>query len=76
VGRARRALGRDPAVHRGRLFRPGGAPSWFAVEQSLDDYAEWSGSSGAVERLTLDSVEPLDDLVERALEFLGRPTSS
>jgi 2-phosphoglycerate kinase len=72
----------DPAVHRTRLEERERhlphlvSPSWFAVEQSLDDYAEWSGSSGAVERLTLDSVEPLDDLVERALEFLGRPTSS
>jgi predicted kinase len=46
-------------------------PSWHAVEQSLDEYSEWSGVSGSVPRLTLDSVEPLDDLVERALAFIA-----
>jgi predicted kinase len=46
-------------------------PSWNAVEQSLDEYSEWSGVSGAVPRLTLDSVEPLDELVERALAFIA-----
>ena len=70
----------DVAVHRSRLEARQRnlphltEPSWHAVEQSLDEYAEWSGPSGAAPRLTLDSVEPLDDLVERALEFLGRPT--
>ncbi|GAB3606890.1 AAA family ATPase [Conyzicola nivalis] len=72
----------DLALHRKRLEERERhlphvvSPSWFAVEQSLDEYAEWSGSSGAVERLTVDSVEPLDALVERALEFLGRPSTS
>jgi predicted kinase len=46
-------------------------PSWHAVEQSLDEYSEWSGVSGSVPRLTLDSVEPLEDLVERALAFIA-----
>ncbi len=72
----------DVAVHRNRLEARQrnlprlSEPTWHAVEQSLDEYAAWSGPSGAVERLTLDSVEPLDVLVERAVEFLGRPTSS
>jgi len=70
----------DVAVHRSRLEARQRhlphitEPTWHAVEQSLDEYADWSGTSGAVQRLTLDSVDPLDDLVERALEFLGLPT--
>ena len=72
----------DVGVHRGRLeARERDLPhvsstSWHAVEQSLDEYAEWSGSSGAVERLTLDSVEPLEALVQRALAFLARPVDA
>jgi predicted kinase len=67
----------DPAVHRARLEARQrnlphlAEPSWHAVEQSLDEYSEWSGPSGDVPRLTLDSVEPLDELVERALAFLA-----
>jgi predicted kinase len=70
----------DVTVHRNRLEARQRnlphltEPTWHAVEQSLDEYADWSGASGAVERLTLDSVKPLDELVERALEFLGLPT--
>jgi predicted kinase len=45
-------------------------PSWHAVEQSLDEYAEWNGPSGAIARITLDSVEPIGVNVERALAFL------
>jgi hypothetical protein len=44
--------------------------TWNAVEQSFDDYAEWTGDSGAVARITLDSVEPLGVNVERAISFL------
>ena len=71
----------DVAVHRSRLearqrnLPHMAEPTWFAVEQSLDEYAPWSGASGAVHRLTLDSIEPLDILVERALDFLERPTN-
>lgn len=66
----------DPEVHRERLERRQrnlphvSEPSWHAVEQSLDEYDEWSGVSAEVERLTLDSVEPLAANVERALQFL------
>jgi predicted kinase len=70
----------DLALHRQRLEARQrnlphlSEPTWFAVEQSLEEYADWSGASGEVERLTLDSVEPLDVLVERALAFLGGAT--
>lgn len=66
----------DPDVHRSRLesrYRDLphlDQPSWHAVEQSLDEYAEWNGSSGAIARITLDSVEPIGVNVERALAFL------
>jgi predicted kinase len=46
-------------------------PTWHAVEQSLDEYAEWIGPSGAIARITLDSVEPIGVNVDRALAFLG-----
>jgi predicted kinase len=46
--------------------------TWNAVEQRVEEYAEWSGPSGAVPRITLDSVEPLGVNVERALAFLER----
>ena len=45
-------------------------PTWHAVEQSLDEYSEWSGDSGTVERITLDSVETISENVQRALTFL------
>ncbi len=66
----------DVDVHRERLEARNrnlphvSEPTWHAVEQSLDEYDEWSGPSAAVERLTLDSVEALPALVERALAFL------
>jgi predicted kinase len=47
-------------------------PSWHAVEQSLDEYAEWSGAAAAVPRITLDSVQPLGRTVDEALAFLER----
>ena len=45
-------------------------PTWHAVEQSLDEYAEWTGDSAAVPRITIDSVQPLGRLVEQSLTFL------
>jgi predicted kinase len=45
-------------------------PTWHAVEQSLDEYSEWTGEAAAVPRLTLDSVRPLGEVVEAALAFL------
>jgi predicted kinase len=65
----------DPELHRSRIeswrkSMPHIQLTWNAVEQSFDDYAEWSGDSGAVARITLDSVEPLGVNVERAIAFL------
>jgi predicted kinase len=67
----------DASLHRSRLearernLPHVNEPSWHAVEQSLDEYSPWTGRSGDAPRLTLDSVEPLDDLVERALAFIA-----
>ena len=44
----------------------------FAVEQSLEEWEDWAGPSGAIARITLDSIEPLGVNVERALAFLQR----
>ena len=66
----------DAELHRERLEKRNrnlphvSEPTWHAVEQSLDEYDEWSGESAEVERLVLDSVEPLASNVERALQFL------
>jgi predicted kinase len=66
----------DAELHRGRLEARSrnlphmAEPTWHAVEQSLDEWDDWSGPSAAVDRIVLDSVEPVDVLVDRALEFL------
>lgn len=68
----------DPELHAQRLadraarFAESVVPEAFAVEQSLQEWEEWSGSSGAIARITLDSVESLGVNVERALAFLER----
>jgi len=66
----------DHELHRSRIEQwrksmPHIQLTWNAVEQSFDDYAEWSGASAAVARITLDSVEPLGVNVERAIAFLS-----
>jgi len=67
----------DPTVHRARLEARSRnlphltEPTWFAVEQSLDEYAEWTGPSAEIDRITVDSVEPLEVVVERILAFLA-----
>lgn len=66
----------DPALHRERLesrykeLPHVDEPSWHAVEQSLEEYSEWTGASAAVARITLDSVNPLGSNIELALAFL------
>jgi len=66
----------DPELHRTRLASRGrrlahiAEPTWHAVEQSLDEWETWSGATGAVPRITLDSVQPLGSNVEHALAFL------
>ena len=66
----------DPVVHRERLearkrdLPHVSEPTWHAVEQSLDEYDEWVGPSAAVDRITLDSMEPLGTIVDKALVFI------
>jgi predicted kinase len=66
----------DPELHRTRLASRGrrlahiAEPTWHAVEQSLDEWEAWTGATGAVPRITLDSVQPLGANVERAIAFL------
>lgn len=45
-------------------------PTWHQVEQSLDEYATWTGESGLVPRLTIDSAQPVQRCVEQAVDFL------
>jgi predicted kinase len=65
----------DKELHRQRIEArerqlPHAQLTWNAVEQRVEEYAEWAGPSGAVPRITLDSVEPLGVNVERALAFI------
>ncbi len=66
----------DEQLHRSRLGNRTrrlahlSEPTWHAVEQSLDEWEAWAGSTGAVPRITLDSVQPLGVNVEQALAFL------
>jgi predicted kinase len=66
----------DTAIHRERLAARNRnlthlpEPSWHAVEQSLDEYSEWTGAAAAIPRITLDSVQPLGRTVDEALAFL------
>lgn len=66
----------DPEIHRQRLESRNRElphvvePTWHAVEQSLDEYGPWAGTSAAVPRITIDSVQPLGVAVEQALAFL------
>lgn len=64
-------LHRTRLASRGRRFSHLDEPTWHAVEQSLDEWESWSGTSGAVPRITLDSVQPLGVNVDRALAFVG-----
>jgi predicted kinase len=65
----------DAEVHRSRIEAWQNIPNhqldWNSVEESVEDYAEWTGPSGAVARITLDSVDPLGVNVERAIAFLS-----
>ncbi len=45
-------------------------PTWHQVEQSLDEYSDWTGETAAVPRITLDTVKPLGEVVELAISFL------
>ncbi len=66
----------DSDVHKGRLEARNrnlphlSEPTWHAVEQSLDEYDEWSGPSAQADRITLDSVDPLRATVDAAVQFI------
>ena len=66
----------DADVHRARLEARGrqlahlAEPTWHAVEQSLDEWEPWGGESGAVPRITIDSVSPVPVLVDQVLAFV------
>lgn len=66
----------DVALHRRRLEERRrdlahiAEPTWHAVEQSLDEYAPWSGLAESRPRLTLDTVTALPQLVDQAVAFL------
>jgi predicted kinase len=66
----------DEVVHRARLEARGrqlahiAEPTWHAVEQSLDEWEPWGGESGAVPRITVDSVHPVAVLVEQVVAFV------
>ena len=52
---------------RGRAL---GQPDANAVEQSLDEYSEWSGPSALARRLTLDTSHPVEENVAKAFAFV------
>lgn len=66
----------DETVHRARLEARGrqlahiAEPTWHAVEQSLDEWEPWGGESGAVPRITVDSIHPVPVLVEQIVAFV------
>lgn len=66
----------DAEVHRARLEARGrqlahiAEPTWHAVEQSLDEWEAWGGESGAVPRITLDTMQPVPELVDQVLAFV------
>jgi predicted kinase len=66
----------DSQLHRQRLENRNRGlpnfpePTWLAVEQSLADYAPWSGDSASFPRITLDTVESTGSIVEKALAFV------
>ncbi|MFD3444013.1 AAA family ATPase [Microbacteriaceae bacterium 4G12] len=63
----------DESVHRARLeARHRGLPGmrelgWADVLRARGEYEEWTGESGAVPRLTVDSMRPVDDLLDEVL---------
>ncbi|MBC7724430.1 MAG: ATP-binding protein [Burkholderiaceae bacterium] len=62
----------DGDLHRTRLVarRLPGAVENHAVEQSLEDYAQWTGPSAGVARITLDTSHSVASNVAAALAFL------
>ena len=63
-------LHRERVEARGRKLAHLAEPTWHAVEQSLDEWEDWSGPSAVVARITVDSSGPLGANVDQALAFL------
>jgi len=64
------AMLKQRLVERAAKRQLAGAPTRNAVEQNSDEYSPWSGISGAVARITLDSAGTIGVNVERATAFL------
>lgn len=66
----------DPELHRERLesrYRSLphlNEPGWHLVEQTLDEWEDWSGASAAVPRITVDTARALGENVDQAIAFL------
>ncbi|AAT88639.1 conserved hypothetical protein [Leifsonia xyli subsp. xyli str. CTCB07] len=60
----------DEKLHDERLSDRTGVTAAFAVEQSIDDYAEWTGPCASLPRVTLDTSLPLGENVNAAHAFL------
>ncbi len=60
----------DAELHEGRLAKRAGLTAAYAVEQSIEEYAEWKGAAASLPRVTLDTSRPLGENVDAALAFL------
>ncbi|AGW42010.1 hypothetical protein O159_20150 [Leifsonia xyli subsp. cynodontis DSM 46306] len=60
----------DEELHGERLSHRTGVIAAYAVEQSIEDYAEWTGSCASLPRVTLDTSRPLGENVNAAHAFL------
>lgn len=65
----------DEALHAERLAKRAIALEALerdrAVEQSVEDYAEWKGPCAELPRITLDTSQPLGRNIELAVDFLA-----
>lgn len=62
----------DAELHEERLAKRTGLTAAYAVEQSIDEYAEWKGAAASLPRITLDTSRPLGENVDAAFAFLER----
>jgi predicted kinase len=60
----------DADLHTERLAKRTGLTAAYAVEQSIEEYAEWKGAAASLPRVTLDTSRPLGANVDAALAFL------
>jgi predicted kinase len=60
----------DEELHKSRLAKRDVVLTAYAVEQSIDEYAEWKGACASLPRVTIDTAAPIGENVEIALAFL------